>query len=296
VSARLEAIQMKTILVRESDRECVFLLRLALNHDGWKIEEAANEAEMRRAVGAKRPDVVLVDVDREGGDSLLGALASSHSVVIAVTMDESDGRAISLMTLGADAIYTRPIAPDLLRARLDAFVRLVAKHNEPEGSVYAFDSLSVNLREPVVSVQGEPLHLSSTEYRLVRILALNAGRIVSHSHLLREVWGDAYEGSHELLRTFMSTLRRRLRDAGIREEIIHTERQLGYWIPRTNSTETSPDIELSGHESRHAAELVRAQSRVARERLGIETRTLLQSTQRLQLTLEGMRIRPAEAS
>jgi two-component system KDP operon response regulator KdpE len=268
---------LKVVLVRESDREILALLRIALDPNDWRIETLAEGAEPVRRLEVAQPDVALVDVDRAGGESLVGLIGGSRTVAIAVSSDSRDEREITFMAMGADAVYRKPLAPDVLAARLDAIIHCLGKHIEPGSETYRFEGLSIDLRDAMVSLQDVPVHLSSTESRILRVMALNAGRIVTYDQLLQMVWGDGYEGSYDLLRTFISGLRRHLREAGFTHEIIHTERHLGYWVPR------APSPPVTAAEVAGPAEPVREQSRILRERLKAQREQLLGSVQELQV-------------
>jgi DNA-binding response OmpR family regulator len=184
--------------------------------------------------------------------------------------------------LGADAVYHKPLAPDLMRARLDAAVRCVRKHDEPHAEAYVFDNLKVDLRQPGVTVNGKALHLSSTEHKLIRTLAENAGRVLTHDQLLLAVWGEGYEGNSDLLRTFVSNLRRRLVEAGMTQDVIRTERSLGYWMLRPPVNVETVGV---GGRSRviQDAESMRNESRVQRERLRAEIDRLHVTLSKLQV-------------
>jgi two-component system KDP operon response regulator KdpE len=264
-----------TVLIRETNTELAALLRLALPAAEWTVQRTPDDGDAARAVEAARPDVVLVDVDRDGGEDFIRAIRDTRVIIIALTNNNADERAISAFGLGADIVYTKPIAPDLLRARLNAALRCVRKQEQPDSEAYVFDGLSVDLRSPDVSLGGAPLHLTATEHRLLRTLVTNAGRIMTHAQLIREVWGEEYEESHDLLRTYISALRRLLRDAGL-SNFIQTERQLGYWVPRpspaaTESATSKRDADAAaGSVERGMSEL-----RLERERLRAETERLL---------------------
>jgi two-component system KDP operon response regulator KdpE len=275
---------MATVLARRADRELLALLRLALDPAAWQIDVAADLHDFSLCLQTERPDVVLIDLDREESTDALAVAGPSRSVVIAVTADPTDIAAMRAHDLGADAVYHKPLAPDLMRARLEAAVRCVRKHDEPHAESYVFDNLRVDLRQPSVTVNGKQLHLSSTEHKLVRSLAENAGRVLTHAQLLQMVWGDGYEGNSDLLRTFVSNLRRRLSEAGVTQDIIRTERSLGYWMLRP-----PVNIEPAGSLGRarivvQDAESTRNETRVQRERLRTELDKLHVTIARLQLT------------
>jgi DNA-binding winged helix-turn-helix (wHTH) protein len=159
----------------------------------------------------------------------------------------------------------------------------VRKHDAPDAEAYVFDNLRVDLRQPNVTVGGKALHLSSTEHKLLRTLAENAGRVLTHDQLLGAVWGEGYEGNSDLLRTFVSNLRGRLSEAGMTQDVIRTERSLGYWMlrPPTN-------VEPAGAGGRarvvvQDAQSTRNESRAQRERLREEINRLHVTISKLQM-------------
>jgi two-component system, OmpR family, KDP operon response regulator KdpE len=263
------------ILIRESDRELAALLRLALPVNEWTLKQAPAHGDAMRAVGSARPDVVVVDLDREGGEDFISAIRDAGAVIVVLTHSGADAGTISAFDLGADMVYTMPAAPDVLRARLSAALRRKNKREAPDPEAYVFAGLSVDLSSSAVRLDGEALHLTATERRLLHTLALNAGRIMTHDQLIREVWGEGYEDSHDLLRAYVSALRRVLKDAGL-DNFIQTERQLGYWVPRPSPA--ANESKRSRREENAAVNGVEngmTELRLERERLRAETDRLL---------------------
>jgi len=266
---------MNSVLMRQSNAELAARLRLALPAAEWTVTLAPEDGEAVRTIAAARPDVVIVDVDRAGSEDFISAVRDTRAVIIALTNSNADEQAIRVFDLGADIVYTKPIAPDLLRARLNAAVRYMSKGSRPGTEAYVFEGLSVDLRSPNVSMGGAALHLTGTEHRLLQTLVLNAGRIMTHAQLIREVWGEEYGESHDLLRTYISALRRLLRDAGL-DNFIQTERQLGYWVPRPSAAASeSATSERDEDAAVNSVERGMSELRLERERLRAETERLL---------------------
>jgi two-component system KDP operon response regulator KdpE len=270
--------RVETALVRQGDRDCVAVLRLALDPADWRLELAANRADFEHKLQSSHPGAVIIDVDRDDGERLLQVASTGTAVVTAITQNRSEEWMVHLFELGADSVYTKPLAPDLLRARLDAAVRLQRKLQPATQERYVFENLVVDLREPLVIVNGQQIHLSATEHKLIRILTENAGHILSHDQLLREVWGEEYEGNNDLLRTFVSSLRRHLREAGFAHELIHTERMLGYWVVRPPARHTEVQPRPVG---KTAAWSTRLAARDQRENLRAGMARLQESVERL---------------
>ena len=146
--------RMGRVLVQSSDRELLALLRVSLDPLQWTMTVADDAEEFAFRLQDGTHDVVVIDIDRPDGMTALTASSAWPAVVIAITTDLNDARAITAMDFGADAVYTKPLSPDLLNARLLAAVRCVRRHDGPEAERYVFGSLEVDLRDWHVAVNG----------------------------------------------------------------------------------------------------------------------------------------------
>jgi len=140
---------------------------------------------------------------------------------------------VRALTLGADDYITKPFSPPELVARVGAVLRRRGGLESAEvRAPYEFDGLVVNFAERRVAVAGREVALSATEYRLVYELATHAGQVLTHDQVLERVWGTAYAGNTEILRSFVRNVRRKLGDDARQPRYILTERQVGYRMPR----------------------------------------------------------------
>jgi two-component system KDP operon response regulator KdpE len=162
--------------------------------------------------------------------------ASDVPIVFAIYMGDSIG--IDGLRAGADTVIVKPYFSELLLAQVESLVRRkgLTTSEVPENE-YVFEKLSVNFRARSVSVEGERIRLSAREYRLLQVLATNAGIVMTHEQLLRLVWGPGYEDSGDLLRGYVRNLRRKIQDDARRPHFIYTESQIGYWMRRPDSVQ-----------------------------------------------------------
>lgn len=217
------------ILVVDDERAIRRFLVTALNARGYEVFEATTAAEALAGVVAHRPDCLLLDLGLPDGDGLdvirrLREWTALPIVVLSVREQEQDK--IAALDGGADDYLVKPFGVGELLARLRVCLRRAA----PRGSdpLFSVGHLRVDLARRLVSVQGQEVQLTPTEYDLLRVLVLNAGRVMTHRQVLRTVWGPSYEGETHLLRVNVSNLRRKLEPDPTRPTYILTEPGVGY--------------------------------------------------------------------
>lgn len=216
------------ILAIEDDPQVRKLLSVALGSRGWSVIEAASAFEGEQAVIGSKPDVVLLDLNLpDGHGSALLARIRSWSAVPVVVVSVLGGKddIVSLLEAGADDYVVKPFHIEVLIARIEA----VKRRTMPEAKIafesrgFRFDSES---RE--VSVEDEAVRLTPTEYAILSILVQNAGKIVTRSHLLSEVWGPSGENEDGNLRVQILSLRKKLERDPSSPSLIITEPGIGY--------------------------------------------------------------------
>jgi two-component system KDP operon response regulator KdpE len=136
-----------------------------------------------------------------------------------------EGEKVRALNAGADDYVTKPFNPGELIARLNAVLRRVG--TTAADPIIAIDDLEIDLAAHQVRQAGESVHLTKTEFELLRVLAVNRGRLMTHRALLLEVWGPGYEHDKQVLRVHMANLRRKV-DRGGHERLIRTDPGVGY--------------------------------------------------------------------
>lgn len=226
----------RRVLVIDDDPQILRYLRRTLREEGFNVLATMDPAEATTMVEAEEPDIVLLDLTLPGtsGFELLERIREFSGVpVIILTASGNTNDSVRALTLGADDYITKPFSPPELVARVGAVLRRRGGLESAEvRAPYEFDGLVVNFAERRVAVAGREVALSATEYRLVYELATHAGQVLTHDQVLERVWGTAYAGNTEILRSFVRNVRRKLGDDARQPRYILTERQVGYRMPR----------------------------------------------------------------
>ena len=218
-----------TVLVVDDEPPIRRLLRTSLAAQFFRVVEAANAAEGLAALRREAPDVILLDLGLPDGDglSVIETVRRSSAVPIIVLSSRSDERGkVEALDLGADDYLTKPFG----MAELVARIRAALRHRlQVEGAEAVFQSgdLSVDLVKRIVTVRGQEIKLSPKEYDILQQLVLHAGKVLTHKHLLREVWGPATTDV-QYLRIYVRQLRQKLEADPERPRLILTEAGVGY--------------------------------------------------------------------
>jgi two-component system KDP operon response regulator KdpE len=218
-----------TVLVVDDEPPIRRLLRTSLTAQGYRIVEADDAAAALVEIRNHEPDIVILDLGLPDADglSVIETVRQSSAVPIIVLSSRGDERGkVEALDLGADDYLTKPFG----MAELVARIRAALRHRlQVEGAEPVFHSgdLSVDLVRRIVRVKDEEVKLSPKEYDILRQLVLHAGKVLTHKHLLREVWGPATEDV-QYLRIYIRQLRQKLEADPERPRLILTEAGVGY--------------------------------------------------------------------
>ena len=217
------------VLVVDDERAIRRYLHAALNAQGYTVYEASGGKEALNLVVADRPDLVILDLglpDLDGVEVTRQLREWTNIPIIILSVREQEIDKINALDAGADDYLTKPFSSGELMARMRAALRhTMQATSEP---VFEADNLKVDLTRRLVKVGDEEISLTPTEYDLLRILVQSAGKVITQRHLLRQVWGNAYESEAHLLRVNMSNLRRKIEPDPTRPRYIITEPGVGY--------------------------------------------------------------------
>lgn len=217
------------VLVVDDEPPIRRFLRTSLSAHGYEVFEANCGQAALSAVLADRPDLILLDLglpDLDGVEvtRLLREWMSIPIIVVSVRGHEADK--IAALDAGADDYVTKPFGMGELLARMRVALRRASSSgSEP---VFAAGDLVVDLARREVRMAGRLVELTPTEYDLLRALVTHAGKVLTHRHLLREVWGPGYTQETHLLRVNISNLRRKIEPHATRPRYIRTEPGVGY--------------------------------------------------------------------
>lgn len=218
------------VLTVEDDERIRTALRLALEDEGWEVDEVSSGEEALAAFDRVPADVVLVDIMLPGidGFDICRAIRKSSDVPIVMITARSDTHdVVAGLEAGADDYLTKPFAPKELSARIRALLRR-ARSSDDGGSEIVFNDLQILPDEGVVRVSGTEAHLTKTEFRLLVELASNPGRIFSREVLLERVWGLGYFGDGRLVDVHVRRLRTKIEPDPANPRHVVTVRGLGY--------------------------------------------------------------------
>ena len=218
------------ILTVEDDERIRTALRLALEDEGWEVDEVASGEEALEAFNRVPADVVLVDIMLPGVDGfdICRAIRKASDVPIVMITARSDTHdVVAGLEAGADDYLTKPFAPKELSARIRALLRRVRASDEGGGEII-FNDLHIVPDEGVVRVSGDEAHLTKTEFRLLVELASSPGRIFSREVLLERVWGLGYFGDGRLVDVHVRRLRTKIEPDPANPRHVVTVRGLGY--------------------------------------------------------------------
>ena len=221
-----------TVLVVEDDRNIVDLVRSNLLVRGFGVVVSSTGADVMDLFAANGPDIVLLDLMLPGVDGfdLCRDLRTESSVgIIVVSARRGEQDKVRALNLGADDYLTKPFGIDELLARITALLRRsrIAEAASPAGPALTFGPVTIDLDAQLVTKNGDAVHLTPTEFALLRELAIAPGKLQSHANLLRNVWGPGYETETEYTRVYVRRLRAKLEDPD-GPPLIVTEPRAGY--------------------------------------------------------------------
>jgi two-component system KDP operon response regulator KdpE len=216
------------VLVCDDEPQIVRALKVVLREAGFAVDAAATASEALDAAAVRPPDAAVIDLMLPDGDGIdvcrqLRSWSGMPILVLSAIGDED--QKVAALEAGADDYVTKPFGPRELVARLHAVMRRAgAAVDEP---TIAVDGLEIDLAARAVRRDGAEVHLTPTEYELLRTLARNRGRLLTHRMLLTEVWGPQYADDTQVLRTHVANLRRKIEPQGARR-YIRTDPGVGY--------------------------------------------------------------------
>jgi two-component system KDP operon response regulator KdpE len=218
------------ILVVDDEPQIRRFLRIGLEGHGYAVLEAVDAGSALRAAVSARPELVVLDLglpDREGFE-VLGALREWSSVpVFVLSVRDREDEKVRAFELGADDYIVKPFGMSELLARIRAALRRRVEA-APGQPLFRVGGLEVDLGRRVVRVEQVEVRLSPKQYRLLQVLVSNAGKVMTHRQLLKEVWGNAHTDDVQYLRVFVRKLRNRIETDPACPRYLLTELGVGY--------------------------------------------------------------------
>lgn len=225
-------------VVIEDEPQIRRFVRAALEAEGWQVFEADTGKRGLTEAGTRKPDLLVLDLGLPDGDGLevirdVRGWSAVPIVVLSARADEADK--IAALDAGADDYLTKPFGVGELLARVRANLRrprAASADGTPDEPLFTFGDVVVDRQARLVRRGGVEVHLTPIEYRLLTVLTTNAGRVLTHRQLLREVWGPAHAGQNHYLRIYMGHLRQKLEADPAQPKHLLTETAVGYrlWV------------------------------------------------------------------
>jgi two-component system KDP operon response regulator KdpE len=221
-------VSARRVLVVDDEPQILRALQMKLSSEGYQVDTARTAAEARAAAAAHPPEAVILDVllpDGRGTDVCRDLREWSTASILILSAVGDEAEKIAALDAGADDYVTKPFSVDELLARLRAALRRTTPSRAP---VLDIGQVRIDLEKRLVSLAGRPLSLTPTEYNLLRLLAQNEGKLLTHPTILREVWGPAYQEESNYLHVYVSQLRRKIEPDPTRPQYLLTVPGVGY--------------------------------------------------------------------
>ncbi len=220
------------IIIIEDDPPIRRFLRMGLSTQGFTVFESDTGKQGIVEAGIRKPDLVILDLglpDMDGVDVIKAIRTWSVIPIIILSARSSEQHKIDALDAGADDYLTKPFGFGELLAR----IRVALRHaNRPQDAmqteVFVTANLKVDLHNRLVSIDDQEIHLTPIQYRLLAVLVKQAGRVLTHQQILKEVWGPSYQENAHYLRIYMSQLRQKLEVDPTQPKFLMTESGVGY--------------------------------------------------------------------
>jgi len=223
------AIKKSTVLLIEDEIQIRRLLRVFLERNGYEVLEAPTGQDGIGEAARCNPDAILLDLglpDMDGMAVLKRLREWSQVPVLVVSVRGQEDDKITALNSGADDYITKPFSTGEVLARL----RVAQRHAQPQEKKNVFESgpLHMNLTTRTVKVRGQKIKLTATEYSLLHLFVTHAGKVLTHGHILREIWGENDVNKTGHLRVYVAYLREKIEARPAEPELLITEPGVGY--------------------------------------------------------------------
>jgi len=219
------------VMVVEDEPQMRRFLRASLASHGYDLCEATSAAEALALATSRGPELILLDLGLpdEDGIAVMRRLREwSHVPIIIISARGREADKVGVLDAGADDYLTKPFGVGELLARM----RVALRHAQAAGGapepIIEIGALRIDLARREVKLNDAEVHLTPIEYRLLSLLAQNAGRVLTHGQILKEVWGPGHAGETHYLRVYMAQLRRKIEIEPARPRLLQTEPGVGY--------------------------------------------------------------------
>ncbi len=222
---------MALILIVEDDRQIRKFIEFSLKSQNYECIEAATGKEAVNLIATQNIAAIILDLglpDMDGIDILKQVREFSDIPIIVVSARDQDNEKVEALDAGADDYLTKPFSINELLARIRVVFRHTVDKKENMLVKYKVADLEIDLQKHKVLLEGKEIHFTIMEYNLLTLLVKNAGKVLTHKFILKEVWGTYLDSDMQSLRVFMANIRRKLEKDPAKPRYIITEVGIGY--------------------------------------------------------------------
>ncbi len=220
-----------TIVIIEDERNICSFIEKSLTPHGFRVFCSYNGREGLARIRTIRPDIILLDLglpDIDGIDLIRQIREQTNIPVIVISARTAEKSKVTALDLGADDYLTKPFGVAELQARIRTALRHHDNTTRAQRSRYEVDGLLIDFDRRLVRLNGTDIHLTQIEYKLVSLLAQNAGRVMTYETIIAKIWGPYAENDNQILRVNMAHIRRKLEERPAEPRYIFTEIGVGY--------------------------------------------------------------------
>jgi len=219
------------ILVVDDEPAILRMVGTNLAREGFRVESAETGRAALAAYDRVHPDLVLLDLglpDMEGQDIIRSIRERSSTPIVVLSAREAEGTKVAALNEGADDYLTKPFGLDELLARIRVVLRRLARPSRGAEAVFRTGGLAVDLEHRRVTVDGREVHLTPTEYEMLKAFVAHPNKVLTDRMLLQQVWGSAYGAEAHYLHVYMARLRKKLEPDPQQPRYLVTETGVGY--------------------------------------------------------------------
>lgn len=225
------------ILVVEDDKSIQNLITTTLRIHEYSYLTSQSGKDAVSLCASHKPDLILLDLglpDIDGSEVIRIIRTWSNTPIIVISARDEDNDKITALDAGADDYLTKPFSVEEMLARIRVAQRRAAhfQNAEAENTMFENGGLQIDYTSGIVKMDGKDVHLTPIEYRILCLLARNAGKILTHSYIIDHIWGTAVDTDIVSLRVYMTALRKKLKTSDSAEALIQTHVGIGYQMIR----------------------------------------------------------------
>lgn len=228
--------QRLTVVIIEDEKNICSFMETVLTNESYKVLTAATAKDGLSLITSQCPDIILLDLglpDIDGIEVIKNVRTFSKTPIIVISARTQESEKVLALDYGADDYITKPFGTSELLARIRTALRHMHRTVDSE-SIYHCGDLTIDFGKRFITKGGEEVHLTQIEYKLVSLLARQAGKVLTYDYLMQQIWGPYSDDNNQILRVNMAHIRRKLEKNPAEPEYIFTEIGVGYRMKEEN--------------------------------------------------------------